>query len=263
MDDHAKKTPQVGIEEGGGEREESPTSSRSSAAQQPVRNFRRTLATARPSTGGRNSDPAVAKRMAEEWKARQHKLGIVDGQSYGHWKDGKIGGTWVAVDPSSCAPPPVLDPAQSVGQHNQPYARSSPDLQYQYRAVCSVDTNPFSVESLNELNRNLHVNKNKRPRASSEETVFDDPWEGISSGTTVEGASAKINELRRSLGDFGSQRRGPNQNRWRGSNRHHHGGRGRGNNKRRRGGSGGGRRGRGRGNSVYRGHLPMSFSGRR
>ena len=135
---------------------------------------RRTLAHNKAIDGGTCFRSAVAKRMAEEWKARQHKLGIVDRQSYSHWKDGKIGGTWVAVDPSSCAPPPVLDPAQSVGQHNQPYARSSPDLQYQHRAVCSVDTNPFSVESLNELNKNLHVNKNKRPRASSEETVFDD-----------------------------------------------------------------------------------------
>ena len=118
---------------------------RAGFGQQPVRNFRRTLATARPSTGGRNSDPAVAKRMAEEWKAGQHQLGIVDGQSYGHWKDGRIGGTWVAVDPSNCAPPPILDPAQSLGQHNQSNARSSPDVQYQHRAVYSVDTNPFSV----------------------------------------------------------------------------------------------------------------------
>ena len=42
----------------------------------------------------------------------------------------------------------------------------------------------------------------------------------------MEGASAKINELRRSFGDFGSQS-DPNQNGWRGSNRHRHGGRGR------------------------------------
>ena len=70
----------------------------------PVRNFWRTLATARPSTGGKDSDPAAAKRIADEFQARQKALGIVNGRSYGHWKDGRMGGTWIRVDPKTKEP---------------------------------------------------------------------------------------------------------------------------------------------------------------
>ena len=68
------------------------------------RNFWRTLATARPSTGGPGIDPAESKRRAEAWAARQRALGVVNGRSYGHWKDGRIGRTWVFVDPKTEQP---------------------------------------------------------------------------------------------------------------------------------------------------------------
>eukprot|EP00617_Octactis_speculum_P000312 CAMPEP_0185793294 /NCGR_PEP_ID=MMETSP1174-20130828/159394_1 /TAXON_ID=35687 /ORGANISM="Dictyocha speculum, Strain CCMP1381" /LENGTH=262 /DNA_ID=CAMNT_0028488425 /DNA_START=105 /DNA_END=893 /DNA_ORIENTATION=- len=67
-----------------------------------VRNFWRTLAFARPSTGGK--DAATAKRMSEEWEAQHNALGYVNGQSYGHWKDGRIRGSWVRVDPKTKKP---------------------------------------------------------------------------------------------------------------------------------------------------------------
>jgi hypothetical protein len=73
------------------------------------KNFWRTLATARPSTGGPNTSAADREAMAkkhEEWKARQKQLGVVNGKSYGHWKDGRAGGRWVRVDPKTQQPLP-------------------------------------------------------------------------------------------------------------------------------------------------------------
>ena len=64
-----------------------------------VRNFWRTLAVCRPSTKGK--DAVTAKRMMDEWKARHKALGYVNGRSFGHWKDGRMGGTWVRVDPKT------------------------------------------------------------------------------------------------------------------------------------------------------------------
>ena len=81
----------------------SPKSLQRKQQQQP-RNFWRTLATARPSTGGPGVDPAESKRRAEAWTARQRALGVVNGRSYGHWKDGRIGRTWVFVDPKTEQP---------------------------------------------------------------------------------------------------------------------------------------------------------------
>ena len=75
----------------------------------PMKNFWRTLATARPSTGGRNKSAAELEAMAKkdaEWKARQKQLGIVNGRSYGHWKDGRVGGKWIRVDPKTKQPLP-------------------------------------------------------------------------------------------------------------------------------------------------------------
>ena len=75
----------------------------------PAKNFWRTLATARPSTGGRNmsaADQEAIARKNKEWKARQTQLGIVDGKSYGHWKNGRVGGKWVRVDPKTKQPLP-------------------------------------------------------------------------------------------------------------------------------------------------------------
>ena len=50
-----------------------------------TRNFWRTVATARQSTGGKGSDPGSAKKMQREWKAAQKAAGIVRGRTYGRW----------------------------------------------------------------------------------------------------------------------------------------------------------------------------------
>ena len=62
--------------------------------------FWRTIATARPSTGGPNSDPAAAKKKAQDWKARQKAAGIVNGRAYGYWSGPGYRG-WVRVDPKT------------------------------------------------------------------------------------------------------------------------------------------------------------------
>ena len=62
--------------------------------------FWRTIATARPSTGGPNADPAAAKKKAQDWKAGQKAAGIVNGRTYGYWSGPGYRG-WVRVDPKT------------------------------------------------------------------------------------------------------------------------------------------------------------------
>ena len=145
------------------------------------------------------------------------------------------------------APPPLLDPAQFIRQYEQSHPGASPNVQYS-RAIRSDDTNPFSVESLKKADGQPDFNRKKRPRASSEESVFEDPWEQLGGGTTVQEAFSKIPGLFANLGSVMARERGKNKNRWNGFNRfqrgHQRGGRGGENNGRGRGGRG---RGRGRG----------------
>ena len=53
--------------------------------------FWRTLAMARPSTGGPGTSPEVAAQRQREWEQRQRDEGIVKGKQYGRWEQSATG----------------------------------------------------------------------------------------------------------------------------------------------------------------------------
>lgn len=53
--------------------------------------FYRTLATARPSTGGPGTSAEVAAKRQREWEQRQRDEGIVNGKQYGRWEQTATG----------------------------------------------------------------------------------------------------------------------------------------------------------------------------
>lgn len=54
--------------------------------------FYRTLATARPSTGGPGTSAEVAAKRQREWEQRQRDEGIINGKQYGRWEQTATGG---------------------------------------------------------------------------------------------------------------------------------------------------------------------------
>jgi len=68
--------------------------------------FWRTVATARPSTGGPGSDPDAAATKQREWEEGMRKAGIdpKTGRTYGCWAGGRVGGRWIRGVPGKKRP---------------------------------------------------------------------------------------------------------------------------------------------------------------
>ena len=158
--------------------------------------------------------------------------------------------------------PPLLDAAKFIRQ----YEGAFPQLLPSSRVMVSDDTRPFCAEKNNIDCEKIDFNRKKRPRVSFEESVFEDPWDELGGGTTVQEAYSKIPGLCSSLVGFISQEEGKKRKQSNGYNRFYngriHGGRGRGNVRRGRGGRRSNSSGRGRGNRIDRADFPMAFSGR-
>lgn len=71
-----------------------------------VRWFWRTVVTARPSTGGPDTDPKVAEAKLHEWAVQLRQKGIdpQTGKTYGCWAGGKVGGQWIRGVPNESRP---------------------------------------------------------------------------------------------------------------------------------------------------------------
>ena len=163
---------------------------------------------------------------------------------------------------NSSAPPPLLEPAKFIRQ----YEEAHPQNVQSSRGELSEDTKPFCADLLlNNQDKNIEFNRKKRPRISSEESVFENPWQELEGGTTVHEAYSKIPGLCSSLADLISQQKGKRQSQRNGYNGFHSGrkhiGRRSGNS--RRGTRGRRSNSRGRGNHIDRRDFPITFSGRR
>ena len=68
--------------------------------------FWRTVATARPSTGGPGADPTVAATKQREWEEGMRRRGIdpKTGRTYGCWANGRVGGRWIRGVPGKKRP---------------------------------------------------------------------------------------------------------------------------------------------------------------
>ena len=78
----------------------------SSSSVKSVKWFWRTVATARPGTGGPGTDPQAAATMRREWEERMRENGIdpKTGRTDGCWAGGRVGGRWIRGVPNEARP---------------------------------------------------------------------------------------------------------------------------------------------------------------